>query len=98
MTEDRRQKAERELPEVYQEIEALLDRQSAKVLAEHFGGQQVYFPYWDSGHKERDEAIVQDRGRGFSLAELSRKYGLTERRIRDILESKRVKQRQMTLI
>lgn len=92
MTEDRT-----DLPEVYQEIASLTDRDTARKLAEHFGGQQVYFPYWDSGHKQRDRAIVCDRNRGLELPDLARKYGLTERRIRDILESKRVKQMRLPI-
>lgn len=86
-----------DLPDIYQEIEALTDRCTAERLAKHFGGQQVYFPYWDSGHKRRDQAIVRDRNAGLSLPELSRKYGLTERRIRDILDSHRVKQMKLPL-
>ena len=86
-----------ELPEIYQEIEALFGRDAARRMAEHFGGQQVYFPYWDKDHKKRDRAIVRDRRSGMSYWELSRKYGLTERRIRDILESKRVRQLQLPM-
>jgi Mor family transcriptional regulator len=84
-----------ELPEIYQEIEAILGRDAAWKLAQHLGGQQVYFPYWDKDHKQRDRAIVRDRASGMNYWELSRKYGLTERRIRDILESKRVRQLQL---
>jgi len=84
-----------DLHEIYQEIEALTDRDTARALAMHFGGQQVYFPYWDSGHKRRDKRILRDRRSGMSYADLARKHGLTERRIRDILHSHRA--RQITL-
>lgn len=86
-----------ELPEIYQEIEAILGRDAAWQLAQHLGGQQVYFPYWDKDHKQRDRSIVRDRAAGMSYCELARKYGLTERRVRDILNSHRFKQRKLPL-
>ena len=82
-----------ELPEIYQEIEAICGRDTARRLAEHFGGCQVYFPYWDSRKTRRDRAILADRDTGMEPAALARKYGLSERRIRDILESARAEKR-----
>lgn len=79
----------RDLPEVYREIEEILGREAARKLAEHFGGCQVYFPYWDSRKTIRDRAIIADRDAGMDPSRLARKYGLSERRIRDILETGR---------
>lgn len=81
-----------ELPEIYHEIEAITDRETARILARHFGGQQVYFPYWDSGHKRRNLQILRDRRAGMDYADIARKHGLTERRIRDILRAHRAQQ------
>lgn len=78
-----------DLPEIYREIAEIIGMEAARKMAEHFGGCQVYFPYWDSRKIRRDRAIMADRDSGMDPAALARKYGLSERRIRDILESGR---------
>ncbi|MDY6904113.1 MAG: Mor transcription activator family protein [Thermodesulfobacteriota bacterium] len=76
------------VPEIYQEIEGVLGPRAARRLAEHFGGQQVYFPVWDKARQERDHAIRRDQvSEGLSVSELSEKYGLSARRIRQILRA-----------
>lgn len=89
----------REIPEIYQEIEAVTDRATARKIAELFEGCQVYFPVWDKTgrQRQRDAAIYQDQLAGMRTVDLARKYGLTERRIRVIVEAKRPKQRRLPM-
>ncbi|WP_457571839.1 Mor transcription activator family protein [Desulfovulcanus sp.] len=76
-----------EWPEVYQQIEAITDRETALKLAKFFGGTQVYFPRLDKllERKERDARIRQDYLKGKAISDIARCYGLSERRVRDIL-------------
>ncbi|GAU08125.1 Mor transcription activator family protein [Desulfoplanes formicivorans] len=87
------------IPEIYQEIEAVTDRETAKRIAELFQGCQVYFPIWDRTEKQRkrDMAIYRDRMAGIGIQELAKKYGLTERRIRAILNDAAPKQRRLPI-
>jgi Mor family transcriptional regulator len=87
------------IPEIYQEIEAVTDRETARKLAELFAGCQVYFPIWGRSEQQRkrDVAIYRDRMSGVAIYDLVKKYGLTERRIRAIIETRRARQGRLPL-
>jgi Mor family transcriptional regulator len=77
------------LPDIYQEIAAVTDEATAVKIARLFQGCQVYFPYLHGRSQkriERDKAIMGDRARGMSWGELSKKYGLSERQVRRVVE------------
>ena len=76
-------------PEVYQQIEAVTDRATALKLAELFGGTQVYFPKLHR-LQERNKKMREDYLKGLSISDIARRYGLSERRVRDILFEKEV--------
>ncbi|MFA7174854.1 MAG: Mor transcription activator family protein [Kiritimatiellia bacterium] len=87
------------IPEIYQEIEAVTDRETARKIAELFQGCQVYFPMWNKmdSSRKRDAAIYRDRMSGMGVMELALKYGLTERRIRMLVDEKRPKQGRLPI-
>ncbi len=77
------------LPPIYQEIEAVTDRKTAVTIAQLFQGCQVYFPYMHGRslkRMERDQKIVAGRKQGMSWEELSRRHGIGERRLREIIQ------------
>jgi Mor family transcriptional regulator len=87
------------IPEIYQEIAAVTDETTARKIAELFQGCQVYFPMWDRTERQRkrDMAIYRDRMAGIDIQELAKKYGLTERRIRAIINDAAPKQRRLPI-
>lgn len=89
----------KKLPEIYEEIIAVADEPTARKIADLFQGCQVYFPLWDRSAKqrERDAAIYRDFCAGVDFYDLARKYGLTERRIRAIIEERQPRQLPLPL-
>ncbi len=87
------------LPEIYEEIIAASDEHTARKIADLFQGCQVYFPLWDRSAKQRqrDAAIYKDFCAGVDYCDLAQKYGLTERRIRAIVEERQPRQLPLPL-
>ncbi len=75
-----------DLPESYQEIARIIGVESAVKLSEALGGLAYYFPQLEGIlRKKRDECIKREFT-GDNHRELAKKYDLTERWIREIVE------------
>ena len=73
------------LPEVYEQIARLIGIESTLVLAELFGGEQVYFPKIETITRPmRDKKIIEEFD-GYNFSELAKKYNLTKTHIRLIV-------------
>ena len=72
---------------IYKEIAEILDVDSAYKLFQELRGQQVCFPqrFYDS---KKIQQIVQTEYSGCNEKELAKKYGYSERRIRQFISSK----------
>jgi len=79
------------LPEICLEMAALSDLETAKNICRAFAGCQVYFPLLvdrDARLEARNKAIYDDRiNKGMPYRELVEKYGLTERALRNAINS-----------
>lgn len=74
--------------EVYREIAHQTSVETAKVIHKLFGGQQISFPKKLYCTEYVNECI-RNEFNGRNIRELSRQFGLSERRVRQILyESK----------
>jgi Mor family transcriptional regulator len=76
-------------------IAAVLGLAHAKALAQQYGGARQLVPM-RIDQRARDEAIVQARAEGATMAELARVFDLSPRAIRYVLsrkaESRRIEQ------
>lgn len=78
--------AAEELPEPYQTLVRLVGIEATMAIAEEFGGLSLYFPKLDRlSARLRDERIRAEYNSGRSIQELARRYGLSDRRVREIL-------------
>lgn len=74
-----------ELPDPYQTLVRLVGLDATMAIAQELGGCSVYFPKLDRlCARLRDERIRAEFD-GKNHQALARKYGLTDRRIRDIV-------------
>ena len=79
------------------DLAELLGLETFKALVESFGGANIYIPKADSLILPlRNDLIVREYDGG-NVFELSRKWGLTERRIQDIVKAKSEELRQKPL-
>lgn len=71
---------------VYKEIAEEMGRDTAFKMYVYFRGQQITFPtrFYDVNYLA--ELIREDHAEGRTMRELSKQYGYTERRIRQILQ------------
>lgn len=68
-------------------IHVAIGPEKAELLSGYYGGCQIHIPKLDSLKRSvRDSEIVHKRKNGFSVAELSRGYDLTQRQIYSILK------------
>lgn len=75
-----------DLPESYQTVAEIIGKENTIKLARHLGGVPVYFPKLDTLiQRKRDERIRQEFN-GVNHRDLARKYDLTERWIREIVQ------------
>lgn len=78
--------AAEELPEPYQTLVRLVGMEATMAIAEEFGGLSLYFPKLDRlSARLRDERIRAEYKDGYTIQELARRYGLSDRRIREII-------------
>lgn len=77
-----------DLPESYQEIARIVGVESAVRLSEHLGGIAFYFPQLDTMLRKKRDARIRKEFNGANHKDLARKYGLTERWIREIVDSR----------
>ncbi len=76
-----------DLPEGYRQVASIVGVENALKLSEHLGGLPYYFPQLDGLlRKKRDEAIRHEFT-GSNYRDLAKKYRLTERWIREIVDN-----------
>ena len=67
-------------------FDRLLGKKLADAVKKQFGGQTVYVPYQIGvGKSQRDADIRGRRSGGCTIAELSRRFRLSQRRVRQIV-------------
>jgi Mor family transcriptional regulator len=69
---------------IYKEIAQQTDFETAKIIHKLFGGQQISFPKKFYSSDYINEYIMNSYN-GRNIRELARQFGLSERRIRQIL-------------
>lgn len=73
-------------PESYSTIAEIIGEEATRKLCEAFGGEAIYVPKAESvGNAERVAAIRREYNGG-NVALLARQYGLTTRRVQQIVE------------
>lgn len=76
--------------EFFNKLSKHIGTANAKNICKTFAGDRVFFPKAYL-YSQRNQLIKEDYYSGLHYEELSKKYGLTTRRIRDILETKQQK-------
>lgn len=84
--EDENELESRALASVYDEIANYINMDTAKKMHRLFKGQQVTFPIRFYAPDSVAEIVKEEFNNGKTVKELSRKYGYTERRIRQIVK------------
>ena len=77
-----------DLPESYREIAGIVGVENAVKLSEYLGGLVFYFPQLEGMLRRKRDARIKKEFNGANHKDLARKYGLTERWIREIVDSK----------
>ncbi|MGC2424192.1 MAG: Mor transcription activator family protein [Nitrospirota bacterium] len=78
-----------DLPETYQQMAEHIGVSAALKLGEIMGGEGIYLPKIDNiRSKYRNRLIKSDLVVGLSYKQVARKYGITERWVRIIEQSK----------
>lgn len=73
-----------------QDLLEVLDPESIYNLMKTYGGDTLFIPKVDSILKmERNQKIINDFNSGLSCKQLAKKYDVTTRHIRKLLEEKR---------
>lgn len=80
------------LPESYQDIAQIIGVEATLQLSEYLGGTRFYFRKINGLLMDKRDERIRAEFTGFNHVELARRYGLTETRIRDILQRKRAEQ------
>lgn len=81
--------SQEQLPEVYQEMAAIIGVEPTMQLAQVFSGNSVYFPKLDRSLLTlRNQAIRRDFN-GANIKELARRWGLSARHVRHIVNPPR---------
>ena len=82
------------MPDIYEEIAEIAGEEAAAKLAEYFSGQRVYFPVYTRPRHERNKAIIRAHanGRGLPVSVLAQRYGLSARRVQQILAEAKKKE------
>ncbi|VVE65416.1 hypothetical protein PAN31117_01868 [Pandoraea anapnoica] len=76
-------------------FDQIFGKRLALEVKRRFGGMVVYVPTsWGCATKDRDEEICTRRAAGISPKELAARFGVTKRRIRQIVKAGREEQAQ----
>ncbi len=78
-----------DLAPVYQEFAEILGVDAAITIHERFQGEQIVFPKKLYNQESLVQKIQKDYAAGKNVRELSRMYGYSDRRIRQIIAMKR---------
>ncbi len=76
-----------DLPEGYRVVADIVGIENAVKLSEHLGGLPFYFPQIDGLLRRKRDAAIRKEFNGSNYRDLARKYNLTERWIREIVDS-----------
>jgi Mor family transcriptional regulator len=76
------------LPESYQAVAEIIGVEGAIRLSQHLGGLAYYFPKLDNTLRRARDDLIRSEFTGFNHRALARAYGLTEMRIREIVQIK----------
>lgn len=78
-----------ELPEVYQEMAAVIGVERTVHLARIFAGTSVYFPKLERALLGQRNALIRREFDGANIRHLSRRWGLSVRHVRHIVNPPR---------
>ena len=88
---------EADLPQACQEVAEIIGIEATIKLAGHFGGMRLYFPRLGETLKARRDELIRREFTGLNHRDLARKYGLSETWIREIVQAKTVREKQLSL-
>lgn len=77
-----------DIPEAYRPMAALIGTDAFLKLCRLCGGTAMYLPMADSVIRKARNRLVLGEYNGYNARELSRKYGVTERHIRNIAKGR----------
>ena len=77
-----------DLPESYQAVAEIIGKELTLKLGRHLGGAGFYFRKIDAMLLYKRDEKIRAAFKGDNQKELAREYDLTERQIRNILQSK----------
>ena len=77
-----------EKDDIYDELEGLVGTEAAGILVDHYAGSSPYFPQ-SIVIKQKHLNIRKEFKEGAMYRELAKRYGYTERRIRQIIHGRR---------
>jgi Mor family transcriptional regulator len=77
-----------ELPESYQAVAEIIGKDSTLKLAHHLGGAAFYYRKIDAMLLYKRDELIRQEFNGINTRELARDYDLSERQVRNILQSK----------
>lgn len=75
-----------ELPEPYKSMAELIGIDNTLTLAGKMGGSNIYIPKIETLYRGIRDKKIFDEFTGSNYAALSKKYGITERRVRNIVK------------
>lgn len=73
---------------VYQELSRLIGVKNTKLVFNNFRGSTVTFPLRLENRSALIAAVIQDQLAGYTIIQLARKYGLSQRTILRYLQNK----------
>jgi Mor family transcriptional regulator len=73
------------LPAPYRRLVDIVGLKNTLRIADALGGERVYFPRLAFAGKYLRDEEIREQFNGYNARELARKYGLSERRIRQIV-------------
>lgn len=73
-------------PESYSTIAEVIGEEATRKLCEAFGGEAIYVPKAESVENAERLASIRREYNGGNVALLARRYGLTTRRVQQIVE------------
>lgn len=75
-----------DIPETYQPVVSLIGLDNFLKMCQYAVGDELYFPMQESILRNARNRLIIQEYNGHNLAELSRKYGLTKKCIRNIVK------------
>lgn len=75
-----------DIPETYQPVVSLIGLENFLKMCSYAVGDEIYFPMQESILRNTRKRLIIQEYNGCNLSELSRKYSLTQSRIRKIVK------------